>query len=77
MEWRHEISRHRASMPKRSTEPCRGDDGESCGREDLFVSFLCQENETHRTALDGVDRDVVDVVGGVCGGELGSHYLQT
>ena len=51
-------------MPKRSTEPCRGGDGECCGVEGLFVSFLCDENETHRTALDGVDRDDVDVVGG-------------
>ena len=64
-------------MPKGNTESCRGDDGESCGEEGLFVSFLCRENEAHRTALDGVDRDVVDVVGGVCGGDLGSHYLQT
>ena len=54
-------------MPKGNTEACRGDDGESCGGEGLFVSFLCREDEAHRTALDGVDRDVVDVVGGSVG----------
>ena len=54
-------------MPKRNTEPCRGDDGESCSMEGLFVSFLCQEDETLRTALDGVDRDDVDVVWGSVG----------
>ena len=61
-------------MPKRNTEPCRGDDGESCGREGLFVSFLCRENEAHRTALDGVDRDDVGVVWGSVGVIVGITF---